>query len=103
MNTDELEIDEMTQKEIAWTLKYCSGDVDTGINQLWDQWWSRRKKSKRWLEKGELYWKSVWERTVRQVQGEREMRSRNRCPHCGVKLTSSRCLACHLRLGVVKK
>lgn len=103
MDTDELEINELTQKEIAWTLKYCSNDLGHALHQLWSAWWGKRRKTKRFMEKGELYWKSVWDKTVRQVQGETEMRARSRCPHCGVKLTARRCLACHLRLGVINK
>lgn len=52
MNTDELEIDELTQKEIAWTLKYCSDDIGHAMHHLWRNWWSKRRTSKRWLEKG---------------------------------------------------
>ena len=103
MDTEELEIDALTQKEIAWTLKYCSEDIGHAMHRLWGHWWGKRRKSKCWMEKGERYWKSVWDRTVRQIQGETEMRARSRCPHCGVKLTARRCLACHLRLGVINK
>lgn len=94
-------VDESTQREIRWQLAYV-GEDDRYLMGLFNQWWQKRKDTARYREKGIDHWKLTWRRTVDRVRRSREMFARGRCPECGAKLKTKRCLACDLRNGALQ-
>lgn len=89
-------------KAIEWAIRYDEHDSDLG--GMFATWWCHRKHTPQWLVLGKEGWKERWDAYVRQARQRVNSRSATqRCPDCGAKIKTRRCLACDIRRGMVAR
>jgi hypothetical protein len=97
MNRDSKpEINARIQAEIIWWIKY-QGEEAGQLENLFTSWWANRQKSRAYEREGRVVWKRRWVATVERLRREIAMRKNGRCPTCGGKMKTPRCLACDLK------
>lgn len=87
----QLELDAKMRREIAWTLKYAQF-VQYDLQQLFNTWWKKRQYSSHYKE-GREYWQAAF---FGYVYAADKRTATGRCPQCGAKLKTMRCLGCDL-------
>ena len=89
------EIDDRTILELESHIAYCETATDN-CYELFQRWWSKRKKSMAYSEHGREYWYAKWIQAVKSIRESTYNSRTGRCDNCGCKLKTKRCLACDL-------